>query len=414
MSATALTSSARSASGTGARSNRLLPKILVAGQVALSLILLVGAGLFLRTLANLKNQDFGFNRRNVLLVDFAEKLAGYKADQLTSLHERIVQRLDALPGVTSASLSGSPPMSFGSWRSPIFIQGYASAPDEDLSTSINRVSSQYFETVGIGVLQGRAIGPQDTPTSLKAVVINQTLAKHFFPRGDAIGHQLTVLDPSVPGPWQIVGVVRDTKYTDPREQPKRMIYLPLEQMTRDDHYAYTIEVRAEGDPADIANQVRAAVAEVDPALPLLEIRTIGDHLDLFMQNERLISQLASFFSVLALLLACIGLYGIMTYNVLRRTNEIGIRIALGARSGGVLWMVLSESLVLLGIGVAIGIPATLAAARVVQSQLFGLSPFDVSTMAAAVLTISAVVLIAAYLPAHRAAQVDPMVALRYE
>lgn len=414
LSAAALTSSARSASGTGARSKRLLPKILVAGQVALSLILLVGAGLFLRTLANLKNQDFGFNRRNVLLVDFAEKLAGYKADQLTSLHERIVHRLDALPGVTSASLSGSPPMSFGSWRSPIFIQGYAAAPDEDLSTSINRVSSQYFETVGIGVLQGRAIGPQDTPTSLKAVVINQTLAKHFFPRGDAIGHQFTVLDPSVPGPWQIVGVVRDTKYTDPREQPKRMIYLPLEQMTRDDHYAYTIEVRAEGDPADIANEVRAAVAEVDPALPLLEIRTIGDHLDLFMQNERLISQLASFFSVLALSLACIGLYGIMTYNVLRRTNEIGIRIALGARSGRVLWMVLRESLVLLGIGVAIGIPATLAAARVVQSQLFGLSPFDVSTMAAAVLAISAVVLIAAYLPAHRAAQVDPMVALRYE
>jgi predicted permease len=414
LSTASLTSSARSASGTGARSNSLLPKVLVAGQVALSLILLAGAGLFVRTLENLKNQDFGFNRNNVLLVDFADKLAGYKADQLTNLHERIVQRLDALPGVNSASLSSSPPISFGNWRSPILVQGYTAAPDEDLSTSIKRVSSQYFDTVGIGVLQGRGIGWQDTATSLKVVVINQTLAKHFFPRGDAIGHQFTVLDPSVPGPWQIVGVVRDTKYNEPRETPKRMIYLPLEQMTGDDSYAYTMQVRAQGDPANIADEVRTAIAGVDPALPLLEIRTISEHVDLFMQNERLISQLASFFSVLALSLACIGLYGIMTYNVLRRTNEIGIRIALGARPAAILWMVLRESLVLLGIGVAIGIPATVAATRVVQSQLFGLGPFDIATIAAAVLTISVVVLFSAYLPARRAASVDPMVALRYE
>ena len=175
-------------------------------------------------------------------------------------------------------------------------------------------------------------------------MVNQTLAKHFFPRGDAIGHQFTVLDPSVPGPWQIVGVVRDAKYNDPREQPKRMIYLPLEQMTRDDQLCLFDRSAGGGRSGGIANEVRAAVAEVDPALPLLEVKTIGDHLDLFMQNERLISQLASFFSVLALSLACIGLYGVMTYNVLRRTNEIGIRIALGARSGRVLWMVLRESL----------------------------------------------------------------------
>ncbi len=248
----ALSSSTRTASGTGSNSRRLLPKILVAAQVALSLILLVGAGLFLRTLQNLKNQDFGFNRTNILLVDFNSKLAGYKAEQLSGLHERIIQRLEALPGIRSAALSGSPPMSPGSWRSPIFVEGHTPAPNEDLSTSINRISTRYFETAGIAVAQGRPFSSQDTATSTKSVILNQSAAKYFFPNGDAIGHRFTIADPSVPGPWQIVGIVRDTKYNDPREQPKRMIYLPLEQMTGDDHFAYSMEIRSQGDPAKIA------------------------------------------------------------------------------------------------------------------------------------------------------------------
>jgi predicted permease len=305
-------------------------------------------------------------------------------------------------------------MSGGSWTSPIFVQGYAPAPNENIMTLINRVSPQYFDTVGIPVLQGRSIELQDTSSSTKAVVVNQTLAKHFFPTGDALGHQFTIADPGVPGSWQIVGVVRDTKYNDAREQPKRMIYLPLDQMTADDHYAYSLQVRAEGDPAAITNEVRSAIAEIDPGLPLLEVKTISEQVDLFMENERLISQLASFFSFLALSLACIGLYGIMTYNVVRRTNEIGIRIALGAQSLGILWMVLRESLLLLVTGIAIGVPATLAVTRLVRSQLFGLSPFDVATVSTAVMMIAAVILLAAYMPARRAAKVDPMVALRYE
>jgi len=351
--ATALNSAARTAAGTGTQSSQVLSNALVTAQVALSLMLLVGAGLFLRTLQNLRHQDFGFNRRNVLLIDFNAKLAGYKTEQLSGLYERILTGLTTLPGVRSASLSGTRPMSGGSWTSPIFVQGYSPAPNEDMSTRFNRVSPQYFDTVGIPVLQGRSIGPQDTSTSMKAVVVNQTLAKHFFPKGDALGHQFTIADPGVPGAWQIIGVVRDAKYNNAREQPKRMIYLPLEQMTADDHYAYSLQVRAEGDPAGITNEVRAAIAEVDPGLPLLEVKTISEQVDLFMENERLISQLASFFSFLALSLACVGLYGIMTYNVVRRTNEIGIRIALGAQSGGILWMVLRESLLLLVCGIAI-------------------------------------------------------------
>jgi predicted permease len=408
------TSSTRTSSGTGARSNRLVPKILVAAQVALSLTLLVGAGLFVRTLQNLKNQDFGFNRTNVLLIDYDARLAGYKSEQVGGLHERIVQRLEALPGVRAAALSNGPPITDGSWGAPISVEGYPAAPDDDLSTSIKRVTSHYFDTVGIPVLQGRAIGAQDGPNSPKVVVVNQTLAKHFFPDGNAIGHRFSISEPDVRGPWEIVGVVRDTKYNDPRETPQRMIYLPLEQMTGDNHFAYSMQIRADGDPAKIANDVRAALAEVDPALPLLEVKTISEHIDLFMENERLISQLASFFSLLALSLACVGLYGVMTYSVVQRTNEIGVRIALGARPRGILWMVLRESILLLGVGVVIGIPATLAATRAVKSQLFGLSPFDASTIAVATCAIAAVVLASAYLPAMRATKVDPIVALRSE
>ena len=264
------------------------------------------------------------------------------------------------------------------------------------------------------LLLGRPIGPQDTATSLKAVVVNQTSADHFFPHGDAIGHQFTIADPGVPGLWQIVGVVRDSKYGNPRETPQRMIYLPLAQMTGDDSFAYWLQIRTAGDPANVAGEVRTAIAQIDPNLPILSAKTIAEHLDIFMDNERLVSQLASFFSFLAVTLACIGLYGVMTYNVVRRTNEIGIRMALGAQNHRVLWMVLKESLLLLGIGIALGLPATLAATRLVRAQLFGLSPCDPFTLTAAVLMIAIVTLATALFPARRAAKVDPMVALRYE
>jgi predicted permease len=412
--APALTSNARTAASSGGRSSRLLPNTLVAAQVMLSLMLLAGAGLFLRTLHNLQNQDFGFNRTNVLLVQFNAKFAGYKSEQLNGLYERILNRLDALPGVSSASVSGVPAINPGNWNSPIDIRGYTPAPNENINTLMNRVGPRYFETMGIPLLKGRAIESQDSASSPKIVVVNQTMANHFFPHGDAIGHRFTVGDPSVKGEWEIAGIVRDTKYSSPREQPQRMIYLPVMQLTDDDSYAYSIAIRTTGDPAQAATSIRAALAEIDPNLPVLEVRTIGQQIDRLMDRERLISQLSTFFSLLALSLACIGLYGVMTYNVVRRTNEIGIRIALGAQSNGVLWMTLKESLILLAIGVALGIPATLAATRTVQSQLFGLSPTDPFTLIAAALAISVVTLIAAWFPAHRATKVDPIIALRYE
>src|SRR4029079_2677434 len=184
--------SVRAATGSGMRSSRMLPNLLVAAQVALSLVLLVGAGLFLRTLQNLRNQELGFGRRNLLLVNFDAKRAGYKSDQLSGFYDRLLNRIRTLPGVRSASISGTQPISPGSWTSPIFVQGHTPAPNENIMTFLNRVSPSYFETVGIPVLQGRPIGREDTPRSAKAVVVNLSVAKHFFPRGDAIGHQFTI------------------------------------------------------------------------------------------------------------------------------------------------------------------------------------------------------------------------------
>ena len=411
---TTFNSGMRTASGTGSSSGKFLPRALVAGQVALSLTLLVGAGLFVHTLRNLRNQDLGFNQHNLLLIETDAKLAGYKADRVGSLQQRLLQRLDALPGVRSAALSGGMPLSHASWFNTVQVEGYKAGPNEDLGTRIDIVSPRYFETTQIAVVDGRPIAAQDTPTSVKAVVVNQSFAKHFFPNESAVGHRFTVENPDVQGQWQIVGVVHDAKHTDLREDAPRMIYLALEQMKGDNAFAGSLQVRADGDPAKITNEVRRAIAEIDPALPILTVTTIADTVGEFMENERLISELAGFFSILALFLACIGLYGVMTHNVTRRTNEIGVRIAMGAQPRGILWMIFRESALLLGLGLAVGVPVTIAMNRVLQSQLFGLKAFDVVTISSAVLAIAAVVLGAGYLPALRASRVDPMVALRYE
>ena len=410
--ATAL--NARTATGAAGLSTRLLPRMLVVAQVTLSLVLLAVAGLLLRTLHNLRSQDLGFDRDNILLVRTNPKFAGYKSEQLNALYDRILDRVDALPGVRSATLSGVPPMTGGSWGSPIFIDGRPSALDEDVSTLLNRVSPGFFETMGIPLLRGRTINAEDTASSVKAVVVNQTLAERYFPKGDAIGHSFRVADPAVTGTWQIVGIVRDAKYNSPAEKPKPFAYLAVAQLTGDDRYAYCLQIRTAGDPAKITGEVRAAFAAIDANLPLLEVRTIAEDGNHLTDEQQFISQLSGFFSLLALSLACVGLYGVMTYNVARRTNEIGVRMALGAPEGGILWMVLKESLLLLVIGVALGVPAALAASHVIRAGLFGVSPSDPFTLGIAVLVLAAVILGAAYLPARRATKIDPMVALRYE
>jgi len=410
----ALNATARTVGSSGGRSGRLLPNALVVGQVMLSLVLLAVAGLFVRTLHNLRNQDFGFNRTNILLVKTNPRFAGYKPEQLNALYERILTRVQQLPGVRSAALSGGLPIARGNWGSPITIIGRPVTPHEEVETYLQRVSAGYFETLGIPLLRGRTISADDTATSLKAVVVNQTLANLYWPHGDAIGHSFTVADPAVKGRWQIVGIVRDAKFRASANEHEPMAYLAATQLTEDDQYAYWLQMQSGGDPSMLIGEVRAAFAEIDGNLPILDVKTIREQTEDLIDTQRLVSQLSSFFSLLALALSCIGLYGVMMYSVVRRTNEIGVRIALGAPRSGVLWMVMRESLVLLGIGVALGVPAMLAACRAVRAGLFGLGPWDTTTLAAAVLIIAAVTVVAAYFPARRATKVDPIVALRYE
>jgi predicted permease len=410
----ALKANARTITGDGSRASQLFPRALVALQVMLSLVLLAGAAMFVRTLRNLENQNFGFERHNLLLMQFNPKFAGYKPEQLNALYGRMLDRLNALPGVRSATLSGAAPITGSTWNSPIYFDGFTPAPHESIDTLLNRVGPKYFETLEIPLLQGRSINAGDTATSLKVAVMNEAAAKHFYPRGDAIGHRFTVGDPAVTGTFEIVGIVKGAKYNSPREDPQQMIYLPVEQLTGNDAYAYCLQLLTTGDPEKVTGTVRAALADIDPNLPVLDVKTITEVVDSRMGNERLISQLSGFFSLLALLLACIGLYGVMSYSVVRRTNEIGIRLALGAQTTRVLWMILRESLLLLAIGVAAGLPATIAAMHLVQSSLYGLRASDPLTLAEAIAVIGFVTMTASYFPARRAMKVDPMVALRYE
>jgi predicted permease len=436
-SASNLSAGSRTAQSSGGKSARFWPKTLVTVQVMLSLLLLVGSGLFLRTLRNLQNQDYGFERSHLLLAEFDAKLAGYKPSQTPGLHQRLVERLSALPGVRSVALCATPPISGGNWSSSVTIPGYTPAPKENRHSILNRVSGRYFETAGISIVAGRPVNNADDANGQKVAVINQTLARHFFPKGDAVGRSIVIDIDSVKGPWQIVGIARDTKSGNPRDvDPIGMTYIPLAQIDphlpavsstpdatgvvaktvvleeNQDRFAGMILVRTTGDPAHTIADLRAAVTSVDANLPLLEITTIQDQMSNFMMHDELISSLTSLFSLLALLLAAIGLYGVMSYNVVRRTNEIGIRIALGAQTPAVQWMILSESLLLLTIGVGLGLPLTLLTTKYIKDQLFGLSALDPMTFTVALIVVSAMTLLAAWLPARRATKVDPMVALR--
>jgi predicted permease len=409
----ALNASARSG-GTAARSTRILPRALIVTQVALCLVLLTLAGLLLRTLQNLRGKDMGMERSQVLLINTNPKFAGYQSERLNTLYDRILNRVDALPGVRSASVAGSPPLHRGNWGSPIDLDGRQTQPNEDISTLLNRVSIGYFETLGIPLLRGRTIQPIDSADKPKSAVVNKTFADRYFPNGDAIGHSFTIADPAAPGVWHIVGIVSDSKHGSPAEKPQPYAYLAVTQLAGEDQYAYWLQIRSDGDPAKLTGEVRAALAEIDPNLPILKTQTIEEQFDNLIELQTFVSQLAGFFALLALTLACIGLYGVMTYNVVRRTRELGVRMALGASKELLVRTVLKESAVLLAIGILVGIPASLAASRAIRAGLFGVNSADPVTLIAAAVCICACMLVGAYMPARKAAKIDPMVALRYE
>jgi predicted permease len=386
-------------------------KLLVAAQVALSLVLLIGGGLFLRTLRNLKAQDLGFDQEHLLLVWLSPGPTGRSGPAAASLYQAMEQRISSLPGIRSVSPSvygllqgNTNPGAF------VTIAGYVPQSDADLRAEWSIVGSRYFDALGLPLTSGRNFTEHDSTTAPQVAILNESMARHFFGSEDPIGKQFES--------WGIakvvVGVVKDAKYESPREVGRRMFYLPYRQQLHRLSQAMCLAVRTQGNPSAFAARVRQELHDIDPNLPVLRIETIQDQLDDLLVPERLIASLSGFFSALAVLLACLGLYGVMAYTTARRTNEIGIRLALGATRGGVLRMIFKESLLVVAVGGAIGLLMTLAITGLISAKLFGVSAADPITIAGATLLMTVVVALAAFLPAHRASRVDPMVALRNE
>jgi predicted permease len=390
-----------------------LGKSLVALQVAVSLLLLVGAGLLIRSLANLENQNLGFSPQHVLLVRIDPELAGYKSEQLPGLYRELLDHIGALPEVRSASIGTTSPMSGGATAADISVEGQARRPGENTSELV-AVGPQYFETEGMRIVAGRGISSRDTATSPPIAVVNQAFARRFLPKARSVGRRFSLGSRFMAPGFEIVGVVEDAKYASAREEAEPIFFLSAYQMESILPYVNEIEIRAASNPAGVTAEVRRAIQEIDSNLPMTDVTTLSKQVNDSLAQQRAFSGLTGFFGILGLVLACVGLYGTMAYNVTRRTHEMGIRMALGAQRSEVLWMVLRQTLFLVGIGIAIGIPVALAAARLIASQLYGLKPSDPSTITVAALVMAAAGLLAGYVPARRATKVDPMVALRYE
>ncbi len=412
---------ASAAATAGAGGSRLVfGRALIAVQLTLSLVLIVGAGLFVRTVARLVGQDVGFDREHVLMLRIATELARYRPDQLESLYQRIRDHLNALPGVRDSAVALYTPLRGDNWSGSVAIAHYSPEQNQQAYSAWNRVSAGYFDAMGIPAVLGREIGPQDVAGATVVAVVNQTFARKYFPNENPVGQRIG-WNEATKNSIQIVGVVQDTLHMNVRSEIPPMFFLPMTQKAGDqgthssrDDYAQDLVVRAAGDPSQIAQEVRQALREIAPGLPITRVTTAQERVSANAGNEEMMAEIIGFFGGAAVLLAALGLYGLISYAVARRTNEIGIRMALGAKTHQVLWMVLKETLLLVGAGTAVGVPLALGAARFVRSQLFGVEPYDPLTIAFAVLLLTTVAAIAGYLPALRAARVDPMVALRHE
>jgi len=398
----------RGQSGTSARG--AMAKVLVVSQVALSLVLLVGAGLFVRSLINLANVDTGFTKENVTRMRVDASSAGYSEDaRLLRLYQQIEERVNALPGVRAASFSGFT-FNEGTWNNRVWVQGYLSG-HRDTDVHHNAVGTRYFAAMGIPLLAGRDFGSQDTVTSPKVGIIGETMARTMFPDGSPIGKHYGRGGPDHAGEIEVIGVAKDVKYNSLDEEQQPGDYLPYSQNMR---YLNDFVVRYTGNSASIISAVRQTVHDVDPSLPLSDVMSLDEVVSRSVTNQRLVAQLSAFFGLLALFLSSIGIYGLMSYAVARRTSEIGLRMALGAERSNVMWMVMKESLWLVALGIAIGVPAALAGNRLVGSMLYGLQSNDPVNLLGGAGVLFAIAAVAGYLPARRASLVDPMVSLRYE
>jgi predicted permease len=397
----------------GGRPRLALSSLLVVSQVALSLVLLIGAGLFVRSLRNLKNLDAGFRPDGVLTMRVKPNEAVYTAARRSSLWREVLDRVSHVPGVRSASLSALSPLSGLERGVLIAVPGYVPRSQRDTAISLNQVTAGYFDTMGIAVLLGRAFTDGDVQSAPRVALVNETAARFYFGGRNPIGASVRFPFRKNTSAYQIIGVVKDSRHNSLREEVPRLIYLPVFQGL-DSLTSLTVAIRAAGDPTALASAVRAQISSAGPDILITDVITLARQVDQTLLEERLVSTLAGFFGLLALLLASIGLYGTMSYSVVRRTNEIGIRMALGASRSGVVWLVLRDTLLMIAAGMAIGIPAAIGGARYIQSELYGLKPADAVSLVSASLLLTMVAVLAGYLPALRASRVDPMAALRDE
>jgi predicted permease len=389
-------------------------KALIALQVAASLVLMVGAGLLARSLRNLKNFYPGFRTDNVLLFDVNARLLGYTVAQTNALYRRLIDQTDALPGIRRTSFSLDPPFSGGFGETGPTIEGYQPASGSaPLMAGVNALGPRYFEALETPVLLGRDFTGEDDASAPKVAIINKRMAHEIFGGTSPIGRRLSIPRWAGDKSWySIVGVVADAKSEDLREAARPMIYVPTEQTILP--AAVTFEVRTARDAAAEAPAVLRAVAQVDGRLSLSGMKTLNDQMDDSLLQERLVASLAGLFGILAVLLASVGLYGVMAYTVSRKTNEIGIRMALGSGRIQIAGLVLREALLMVLAGLLLGIPAAMATAHLIRSQLYGLSPYDPMNLLFAAGVMTGVAVLACYPPAARAMRIEPMAALRYE
>jgi len=399
------------------RNHRLgLGKTLVIAQVALSVVLLAGAILFVRTLTNLESVNAGFNQHNLLLFGIDPSQDGYKSQRLAELYRELLGQLGALPGVRSVSISMHGLI--GGGASVYTLRMAASPPKlrhkgDQFETYVNRVGPRFFESMGIPLLLGRDLGDADTAAAPKVAVVNEKFVSEFLGGENPIDRRFGFGDAKTATDYEIVGLVGNAKYTDLRTEVPATVYLPYQQ-DLDGLGAMVCELRTAGNPLNYVSAVARVAKGLDPNLALYNVWTQEEQIDESLSQERLFARLTSFFGVLAAMLACVGIYGIMAFTVTHRTREIGIRMAMGASSGEITQMVLGEALLLVGIGIVVGIALALGAARLIASLLYGLRPTDPLTLVLTALLMLGAAALAGYLPSRKASQVDPMVALRHE
>ena len=401
-------------------------KSLIVFQAALSLGLLVSAGLLTKSLRNLEHQDFGIQTANRYVLHLDAAGAGYTPEKLPALYQRLEQQFGALPGVQSVGLALYSTLEGNNWGEGIRVEGRPEpGPNDHNNSSWDRVNPRFFETVGQPVIRGRGFTDADTATSQLVAVVNQAFVKKFFPKEDPIGRHFGIFDHKYAGAFEIVGIVADAKYNEPQQEFRAMYFRPLTQqlhVTEPNYvmaegrslYINSVTLYFRGHPQNVDAMVRHTLADIDPNLTVSDLRSLDDQVSANLNQERLVARLTMLFGLLALVLAAVGLYGITSYAVARRTSEIGLRMALGADRGNVVRMVLRGAFLQVGLGLALGIPLALVGGHFMGDQLYGVRAYDPLSIAMAVVVLSMAAAVAGFIPARRAASIEPMEALRNE